>query len=151
LCVILALTTFLFSAYYSLSMTWRELTVIARETIEFLRTCARVCFFISIGIRNLFRLISKKDPIVIATPEPAPVKKDIVEYKPEVKKKKVVQQTSLILDADQFQLPDADLLTDPAKARRTKVEITQKSLERNAKLLKNVLDDFGVQGDIVKV
>jgi DNA segregation ATPase FtsK/SpoIIIE, S-DNA-T family len=49
-----------------------------------------------------------------------------------------------------FKLPTLDLLAQPpAEAAREKVDKT--ALEQNAKLLESVLDDFGIQGQVVKV
>ncbi len=57
-------------------------------------------------------------------------------------------QTSLAL-GDAFQLPTVDLLTPPRKESRNQVD--RAGLERNARLLESVLEDFHVRGDIVEV
>jgi S-DNA-T family DNA segregation ATPase FtsK/SpoIIIE len=50
---------------------------------------------------------------------------------------------------DEYELPGLDLLADPAP--NTKAKIDKLSLERNARLLETVLDDFNVKGEITAV
>jgi S-DNA-T family DNA segregation ATPase FtsK/SpoIIIE len=50
---------------------------------------------------------------------------------------------------DSYQLPTLDLLTRPPE--KGKQQIDRAGLERNARLLETVLDDFKVRGDIVEV
>jgi len=50
---------------------------------------------------------------------------------------------------DQFELPSLDLLEDPPANNAPKVD--KLALERNARLLENVLDDFNVKGEITAV
>jgi DNA segregation ATPase FtsK/SpoIIIE, S-DNA-T family len=57
-------------------------------------------------------------------------------------------QPSLAL-GDSFQLPTIDLLAKPPQ--RGKQQIDRAGLERNARLLEAVLDDFKVRGEIVEV
>jgi S-DNA-T family DNA segregation ATPase FtsK/SpoIIIE len=57
-------------------------------------------------------------------------------------------QPSLAL-GDNFQLPTLDLLSPPPKDGRQQVD--RAGLERNARLLEAVLDDFKVRGEIVEV
>jgi S-DNA-T family DNA segregation ATPase FtsK/SpoIIIE len=57
-------------------------------------------------------------------------------------------QSSLAL-GDSYQLPTVDLLSPPPK--ETRQQIDRAGLERNARLLETVLDDFNVRGDIVEV
>lgn len=142
---------FLPAVYFTLALKISELKWLYRKSRSLVMMCSRLVKLVTVAFINLLRKMFKKAPIIVVEPEPVVVKKDIVEYKPEIKKKRVVQQATLKLDPNQFELPDYDLLADPAKARRVKIEITQKSLEQNAKLLKKVLEDFGVQGEIVKV
>ncbi len=53
-------------------------------------------------------------------------------------------------DADQA-LPPLELLQWPESARNPSTTISEDALEKNAKLLETVLDDFGVNGQIIKV
>jgi S-DNA-T family DNA segregation ATPase FtsK/SpoIIIE len=57
-------------------------------------------------------------------------------------------QPSLAL-GDNYQLPTLDLLAPPPKEGRQQVD--RAGLERNARLLESVLDDFHVRGEIVEV
>ncbi|WP_067734523.1 DNA translocase FtsK [Novosphingobium naphthalenivorans] len=50
---------------------------------------------------------------------------------------------------DQYELPSLDLLADPPP--NTQQKIDKLSLERNARLLETVLDDFNVKGEITAV
>ncbi len=58
------------------------------------------------------------------------------------------KQTSLKLDTD-WELPQLDLLQEtPADQRQN---IDEKALQKNAELLHGVLQDFNIEGDIIKV
>ena len=83
----------------------------------------------------------------------APV--DIVAQKIEGKAKrkpKPPPQTSLALSPDdEFSRPPLDLLQDVAVDGRERAKVDEDALAQNARLLETVLDDFGVNGEIVKV
>jgi S-DNA-T family DNA segregation ATPase FtsK/SpoIIIE len=64
------------------------------------------------------------------------------------KDRKSVAQPSLAL-GDNFQLPTLELLSPPPRDPRQHVD--RAGLERNARLLEAVLDDFKVRGEIVEV
>jgi DNA segregation ATPase FtsK/SpoIIIE, S-DNA-T family len=71
--------------------------------------------------------------------------------KPKAKpaKKEAAKQAKLDFE-DEFELPSVDLLAKPstnAAAQR----INEESLEKNARLLETVLDDFGVKGEITRI
>lgn len=55
----------------------------------------------------------------------------------------------LVPDAE-YELPALDLLQQPVKDRSAQ-RVNEESLEKNARLLESVLQDFGVRGQIVKV
>jgi S-DNA-T family DNA segregation ATPase FtsK/SpoIIIE len=57
-------------------------------------------------------------------------------------------QPSLAL-GDNYQLPTVDLLAPPPKEGRQQVD--RAGLERNARLLESVLEDFNVRGEIIEV
>jgi S-DNA-T family DNA segregation ATPase FtsK/SpoIIIE len=57
-------------------------------------------------------------------------------------------QSALAL-GDNYQLPTIDLLSPPPKEARQQID--RAGLERNARLLETVLEDFNVRGDIVEV
>ncbi|TXH39193.1 MAG: DNA translocase FtsK [Rhodospirillaceae bacterium] len=59
-------------------------------------------------------------------------------------------QPSLALEEGDFELPPHDLLAR-ATANAAVQKINEESLEKNARLLETVLEDFGVKGEIVKV
>ena len=50
---------------------------------------------------------------------------------------------------DQYKLPSLDLLSDPPRNDAPKID--RLALERNARLLETVLDDFNVKGEITAV
>jgi S-DNA-T family DNA segregation ATPase FtsK/SpoIIIE len=60
-------------------------------------------------------------------------------------------QPSLQFDetAAVFELPPLNLLTNPANIQRH--HLSDEALEENARMLENVLDDYGVKGEIVSV
>jgi S-DNA-T family DNA segregation ATPase FtsK/SpoIIIE len=61
---------------------------------------------------------------------------------------RATQQPSLAL-GDSYQLPPIDLLAAPSDSGRQQID--RAGLERNARLLESVLEDFHVRGDIVEV
>lgn len=82
---------------------------------------------------------------VAPDPRPAP---EIAERAPAVVPAASKPQQSLDL-RDNYRLPPADLLQQaPANAKNT---VDKAALERNARLLETVLDDFNVRGSIVGV
>ncbi|MFD1952484.1 DNA translocase FtsK 4TM domain-containing protein [Sphingomonas arantia] len=63
--------------------------------------------------------------------------------------RKAQTQTKLDLRDNTYELPPLDLLTPPPPP--TGVPIDRAALERNARLLESVLDDFKVKGQIVEI
>lgn len=63
-------------------------------------------------------------------------------------RKTATAQPTLAL-GDSFQLPSLELLSPPPKESRQQID--RAGLERNARLLETVLEDFNVRGDIVEV
>jgi DNA segregation ATPase FtsK/SpoIIIE, S-DNA-T family len=63
--------------------------------------------------------------------------------------KKEAKQAKLDFEGE-FELPSVDLLARPA-ANAAVQRINEESLEKNARLLETVLDDFGVKGQIVRI
>jgi DNA segregation ATPase FtsK/SpoIIIE, S-DNA-T family len=63
---------------------------------------------------------------------------------------KAGQATLDLVPNAEYSLPPLDLLHPPAKDRGTQ-KVSEESLEKNARLLESVLQDFGVKGQIVKV
>ncbi len=67
------------------------------------------------------------------------------------KRAQAARQSTLDLRPDdQYQLPVLELLEQPPEVRGGP-GVTEEALEQNARLLKSVLEDFGVRGEITKV
>ncbi len=60
------------------------------------------------------------------------------------------RQTTLDLKDGEYQLPPLDILELPPENREDP-SVSKDALEQNAKMLKSVLEDFGVKGEILKV
>ncbi|MEK6746808.1 MAG: DNA translocase FtsK 4TM domain-containing protein [Pseudomonadota bacterium] len=58
-------------------------------------------------------------------------------------------QTTLALPQGDYELPDINLLSPPPKGKKT--TLSENALTQNAKLLESVLQDFGVNGNIVEI
>jgi S-DNA-T family DNA segregation ATPase FtsK/SpoIIIE len=73
------------------------------------------------------------------------------EKKPKAKpaKRESAKQAKLDFE-DEFDLPSVDLLARPA-INAAAQRINEESLEKNARLLETVLDDFGVKGQITRI
>jgi S-DNA-T family DNA segregation ATPase FtsK/SpoIIIE len=84
----------------------------------------------------------------VKEPSAAIIAAAAVNGKPRGRKQAGAQQQSLAL-GDSYALPPIDLLAPPAEAGRSQVD--RAGLERNARLLESVLEDFHVRGDIVEV
>jgi len=87
----------------------------------------------------------------VRKPRKQVVKKDLVAAPP-MKRAPKFTQSSLELRPrkGQFQLPPVTLMADPNKKTK-KQQLNEASLSQNARLLESVLNDFGVNGEIVKV
>jgi len=104
------------------------------------------------------------EPVAMFEPEPAPVAPHI----PVAEPRKVVQQptrkpvqpsTRAKAEAQPtlrfedthpgFELPPLNLLENPVEIQRH--HLSDEALEENARMLENVLDDYGVKGEIVSV
>ena len=79
------------------------------------------------------------------------VKKDLVAA-PQKRTPKISQQSSLELRPrkGEYELPPVSLMNEPSKKAK-KQQHNEASLSQNARLLESVLNDFGVNGEIVKV
>ncbi len=67
------------------------------------------------------------------------------------KRARAQRQTTLdLLPGEEFETPPLDLL-DPPPEVLDHTNVTREALERNADLLKTVLEDFGIHGEIIKV
>ena len=81
----------------------------------------------------------QRKPLVALRPQAA--------AKPAPPKKK--QQQKFEFTPEEWKFPPVDLLSQPAASKTDRLD--EAALQRNALQLQNVLNDFGVQGDIVKV
>jgi S-DNA-T family DNA segregation ATPase FtsK/SpoIIIE len=81
----------------------------------------------------------------VAVAEPA---KPVVAAGKAAGRKSAAAQPSLAL-GDSYQLPTLDLLAAPRKEGRQQID--RAGLERNARLLETVLEDFNVRGEIIEV
>lgn len=71
--------------------------------------------------------------------------------KPSKRAERESQRTLDLRDGHEFELPALDLLFSPSAAKGRKPPLAERAREQNAALLLNVLEDFGVYGQIDKV
>jgi S-DNA-T family DNA segregation ATPase FtsK/SpoIIIE len=64
--------------------------------------------------------------------------------------KQIAKQGGFSTASEDFVLPPLSLLAEPKHLARTE-ELSDDMLEQNARMLENVLDDFGVRGEIINV
>ncbi|MPY71167.1 MAG: cell division protein FtsK [Alphaproteobacteria bacterium] len=92
-------------------------------------------------------------------PEPAAqpraaARREIVADRPPAtrpgKRAEAARQKALEFDSGDYRLPELELLHEIAAAQRNAIP-SEEALAENARLLESVLDDFGVQGEVVKV
>ncbi|MDJ0641275.1 MAG: DNA translocase FtsK 4TM domain-containing protein [Erythrobacter sp.] len=91
---------------------------------------------------------SKAKPEVRAEPEPRRRSPEITDPSAPPKKAVAAKQNQRDMFAS-FELPSLDLLAEPPADNAPKLD--KLALERNARLLENVLDDFNVKGEITAV
>ncbi|MEN3972549.1 DNA translocase FtsK 4TM domain-containing protein [Sphingomicrobium sp. XHP0235] len=103
--------------------------------------------------RNLRRKAKDKDeprpaapPREVAVAEPA---RRVVAADPKKSKRPAQQKQQSLRLGDDYELPALDLLVPPGE--EINATIDKAALERNARLLESVLEDFSVRGDIVEV
>ena len=88
----------------------------------------------------------------IPTAEPRKVVMNPLRKSPAPSRRAVAEaQPALAFDESEtaYELPPLNLLTDPATVQRH--HLSDEALEENARMLENVLDDYGVKGEIVSV
>ena len=71
------------------------------------------------------------------------------EKQPAKSKAKIVTQTSMDLSNGDYELPSIKLLSLPPKGKKT--ALSETALTQNAKMLETVLEDFGVNGNIIEI
>ncbi|MCP5035975.1 MAG: DNA translocase FtsK [Rhodobacteraceae bacterium] len=91
-----------------------------------------------------------------AVPVPMPDAKKVVQHKtrkparPSARAKAEAQPSLQFEDnQSEYELPPLSLLTNPISIERH--HLSDEALEENARMLENVLDDYGVKGEIVSV
>ncbi len=94
-------------------------------------------------VENIFSLPTQEPKQVVQHTAPKPVEKS--------KKAKAEAQPSLFNEAKslEYETPPLNLLASPTTIVRH--HLSDEALEQNARLLENVLDDYGVKGEIVSV
>ncbi len=94
-------------------------------------------------VENIFSVPTQEPKQVVQHTAPKPVEKS--------KKAKAEAQPSLFNEARSFEYetPPLNLLASPTTIVRH--HLSDEALEQNARLLENVLDDYGVKGEIVSV
>jgi len=100
-------------------------------------------------------LVAAQDPFPAAGSAPAPSapQKRRLEARRQAPRPAGASQASLNLAAPDgaFRLPPLDLLEAVPQSDPRDAGLTADALEQNARLLEQVLDDFGIRGEIVKV
>jgi S-DNA-T family DNA segregation ATPase FtsK/SpoIIIE len=116
----------------------------------------------SLLVRLFHKLTSRPEVEEEEDPEPEEIVKEMKKPRKQVKKDLVappkaktvprIAQSSLELRPrkGQFQLPPLTLLSE-ANKKVKKQQLNESALSQNARLLEGVLNDFGVNGEIVKV
>ncbi|KUJ85389.1 cell division protein FtsK [Ruegeria marisrubri] len=103
------------------------------------------------------------EPLAMSQPRPAAMKIPVAEPRRPVvaqpvrrapqpsRRAKAEAQPGLSFEdsASDFELPPLSLLTNPVSIQRH--HLSDEALEENARMLENVLDDYGVKGEIVSV
>ena len=93
----------------------------------------------------------KREPSLLARKSAKVVEPKARKPKPSKRAERESQRTLDLKDALDFELPALDLLSSPAVAKGRKPSLADSAREQNAELLLNVLEDFGVYGQIDKV
>ncbi len=142
------------------AFTWRT-TKNTRETGRTLGQAATTAArrFVDIGTRVELTLdaVPLPDSKPSVTAKQAAARNGLVQPKRAKatpgKKSMAARQRSLDLGpaGEDYQLPPLTLLDELPVDERQEQEVNEEGLQQNARLLEQVLDDFGVQGEIVKV
>ena len=98
------------------------------------------------------RTVAHSAPTPVAATEPKRVVQPLQRRTlPQSRAARAEAQPTLPLDdkAQAYEFPPLNLLTSPASIQRH--HLSDEALEENARMLENVLDDYGVKGEIVSV
>ena len=93
----------------------------------------------------------KREPSLMARKAAKVVEPKAKKPKPSKRAARESQRTLDLKDGHEFELPALDLLSTPSSAKGRKPSLAESAREQNAELLLNVLEDFGVYGQIDKV
>lgn len=132
----------------ALGITFKQWRTAAGYVGKFIASVCLLIYHLLRGVTNLFRRTKNDNPKRRKT-EPsfaAPDKVSEPKAKPAVKKAAAVQSTE---GADAYQYPDINLLSRPKDKGGN--EISQKELDAIARQLEEVLQEFGINGKIVRV
>ncbi len=163
--------------HYLLAFTWTEWRAGARHIMAFIAFAWRTATNTRDAGRSLGQVASaaaqriadvrgRVEPTLDPTPSPhsksiataqQSARSDLVEPKKSKaapsKRSIASRQRSLDLgpEGEDYQMPPLNLLDELPADKRQDMEVNEEGLQQNARLLEQVLDDFGVQGEIVKV
>lgn len=153
--MLLALVGFLAFSFIAFAMRVKEIKLAYRILRKTAYALLRVLRRGVAAVQRVYQKIRSRKTVEIEREaglmvEEEPVEEEpIVEVKKKVPAKKAVKQKTLKLDENAFELPPMALLTEePAQKAST---LSAAALEQNAKMLSQVLEDFGVKGEITKV
>ncbi|WP_417320483.1 DNA translocase FtsK [Emcibacter sp.] len=98
---------------------------------------------------------ARKEPVIQKTAEPVeqksiPVVDAPKPREPRSRREEKEKQPMLDLGDGEFALPPLNLLSKAQPLSKDE-KLSREALEQNARMLESVLDDFGIQGEIVKV
>lgn len=160
--ILMAITLFGISFYFTIAMKWSEMISISNKIYYF------ILKFINLSNKIITKFLPKKitslpkvsiaenhsqeisDDIDDEVTSKVSIKKDAVEVQESKIHKPLPRQSKLKLDTGEFELPDLDLLVKEDLKKKKRV-VSQEALLQNAKMLKSVLEDFGINGEIIKV
>ena len=92
----------------------------------------------------------EKEPALVASKRKRQIIRKETKRKESRRERREAQPALPVFSAgDDYELPPLNLLSKPNMARRT--VISDEALEQNARMLENVLSDFGVRGEIINV
>lgn len=158
----LALAIFPVTLYVGLGLSFGEWKTVMRYVYAALRFTAvailRTLSFLW-NVKRLFQRQEKEDgsidvdEMLVDVPVKEP-KSKLVEFSLPVKKRSSAapapKQAILKLTPQDFELPSLNLLSKASGKKKGEV-VNETALAQNARLLENVLGDFGVMGKIIKI
>lgn len=89
------------------------------------------------------------EPVLIAPARQRKIIRKKAKSSESRRERREAQPSLPVFSADDYELPPLNLLAKPNAARRA--VISDEALEQNARMLENVLSDFGVRGEIINV